>query len=126
MRSFLFTMQQKKVQEKLPLFETLHMKTEENYFNESSPTFRLFPPVILPETNSIHGFPKNFIETDEVSHESSEKNKWFSGFSEKYAEEILGQGFINHFTKNPDIEGFLFHPYCSGTFLEPIIKKAKR
>eukprot|EP00092_Neocalanus_flemingeri_P037628 GFUD01040965.1.p1 GENE.GFUD01040965.1~~GFUD01040965.1.p1 ORF type:complete len:815 (+),score=180.36 GFUD01040965.1:112-2556(+) len=101
--------------------EELTKKTEENYFQEDSPPFKLFPPSVRPDSNKLgHGYPFNCEE-----EQSKKKEKWEKEYAAIKAEQDVANKFNIHFT-NSWTEGFLFQPFHTDTYLKVIKEKAKQ
>eukprot|EP00092_Neocalanus_flemingeri_P029625 GFUD01032171.1.p1 GENE.GFUD01032171.1~~GFUD01032171.1.p1 ORF type:complete len:827 (-),score=161.88 GFUD01032171.1:149-2629(-) len=110
------------VRTKFPSFvEELTKKTEENYFQEDSPPFKLFPPSVRPDANKLgHGYPFNCEEEP-----SKKKVKWEKDYAAIKAEQDVANQFNIHFT-NCRNEGFLFQPFHTDTYLKGMKEKAKQ
>jgi hypothetical protein len=101
------------------LVEKIAKKTEENYFYDNNPAFKLFPPGVRPDTKLGHGFTSKCNEKGDKENE-----KWLKKYAAIEAEQNVANQFIRHFS-NLDTQGFLFHPLHTDTYLEKLKERSK-
>ena len=95
--------------------------------------FKMFPPLILPKKDLLHGFPQSVaaevadneaIATKDKTESERIKASWLQSYHDHYAEATVTQALSSVFT-DWNTRGFMVQSYHTETYLQPLVNLAK-